>query len=155
MRSTVPTITLTRTIDAPVSQVFQAWTDPTLIQRWLAPQPCEVREASADARPGGRYTIVVVEPNGNVHTTSGEYREVVPGRRLMKTWFYDGPFGSDKTPSLLTVDFRELRPGVTQLTLTHAQLRDDAASKLASAGWALCLDQLASVFKQPAQAKVG
>jgi uncharacterized protein YndB with AHSA1/START domain len=94
-------ITLTRTIDAPVSQVFQAWTDSTLIQRWLAPQPCEVRQASADARPGGRYTIVVVEPNGNVHTTSGEYRAVVPGRRLVKTWSYAGPFGSDKNTVIL------------------------------------------------------
>ncbi len=117
MPATMPTITLTRTIHAPAVQVFQAWTDPALIRRWLAPHPCEVRQAIVDARPGGRYSIAVVEPNGNVHTTTGEYLEVVPGRRLVKTWVYAGPYAYDDTPSVVTVDFREVRPGVTELTL--------------------------------------
>jgi uncharacterized protein YndB with AHSA1/START domain len=146
MPATVPTIVLTRTINAPVAEVFQAWIDPVLIERWLAPHPCEVREATADARPGGRYSIVVVEPNGNVHTTTGEYREVVPGRRLVKTWAYDGPYGFDKTPSILTVDFREVGPGVTELTLTHAQLRDQEAFEGVGTGWALCLNKLAALL---------
>ena len=146
MATTVPTITLTRIIHAPVARVFRAWTDPSLIKRWLAPHPCEVREATADARPGGRYSITVVDPDGNVHTTTGEYREVVTGRRLVKTWFYDGFYGRDERPSLLTVDFREVRPGVTELTLTHAQLRDEEASEGAGAGWVLCLDKLAALF---------
>lgn len=156
MPTTVPTITLTRTINAPAAQVFQAWTDPALIRRWLAPHPCEVREATVDARPGGRYSIVVVEPNSHVHTTTGEYREVLPGRRLVKTWAYDGPYGYAKTPSILTVDFREVRPGVTELTLTHAQLRDEDAREGAGAGWVLCLDKLAALFDaSPPQGQVG
>jgi uncharacterized protein YndB with AHSA1/START domain len=148
--ATIPTITLTRTIDAPAIEVFRAWTDAALIERWLAPQPCVVREATVDPRPGGRYSIIVEEPNGNVHTTTGEYREVVPGRRLVKTWAYDGPYGRDETPSLLTVDFREVRPGVTELTLTHQQLRDTAASEGVGAGWRLCLNNLAALFPAPA-----
>lgn len=146
MPATVPTIILTRTIDAPAARVFQAWIDPALIRRWLAPHPYQVREATVDARPGGRYSIVVVDPQGIVHRTTGEYREIVPGRRLVKTWAYDGPFGSDTTPSILTVDFREVRPGVTELTLTHAQLRDQEASEGVGAGWVLCLDKLVALF---------
>lgn len=146
MPATVPTVTLTRTIDAPADRVFQAWIDPVLIQRWLAPHPYTVREATVDPRPGGRYSIVVVSPDGVVHTTRGEYREVVPGRRLVKTWAYEGPFGSDTTPSLVTVNFREVRPSVTEITLTHAQLRDEAASDGVGAGWVLCLDTLAVLF---------
>jgi uncharacterized protein YndB with AHSA1/START domain len=92
-----------------------------------------------------------VEPNGNVHTTSGEYREFVPGRRLVKTWAYDGPYGRDETPSILTVDFREVRPGVTELTLTHAQLRDKEASEGVGAGWVLCLEKLDALFAWTAE----
>lgn len=151
MDTSVPSITLTRTIDAPVASVFEAWIDPALIQRWLAPHPCEVREAIVDARPGGRYSIVVVDPEGNVHRTSGEYLELVPGHRLVKTWIYDGPFFSgDRTPSIVTVEFREVRPGVTELTLTHAQIHDEAGREGAGAGWVLCLDQLTHLFNAPA-----
>jgi len=114
--------------------------------RWLAPHPCEVRAVTVDAQPGGRYSIVVVDPNGNVHTTTGEYLEVVPGRRLAKTWTYEGPFDLDKTPTVVTVEFREVRPGVTELTLTHAQIRDDESREGAGAGWVLCLNQLAALF---------
>ena len=153
MPATVPAIKMTRIIDAPVAKVFQAWTDPALLKRWLAPHPFEVREAKADARAGGRYTIVVANGDDGPHTTTGEYLEVVPDRRLVQTWFYDGPYGRDETPSVLTVEFREVRPGVTELTLTHAKLRDDETSGGASAGWVLCLDKLAALFADPSGRK--
>ena len=56
----------------------------------MAPGPCEVIEATADARPGGLYRIVVRDPTGGRHVTSGEYQEVVPATRLVKTWVYEG-----------------------------------------------------------------
>lgn len=145
MPTAIPTVTMTRTIEAPVARVFQAWIDPALISRWLAPHPYEVREATADARPGGRYSIAVVGPDGDVHVTTGEYREIVPGRRLVKTWLYDGPFGRDDVPSVLTVEFREVRPGITELTLIHSQLRDAEAGEQVNGGWTLCLDKLAAL----------
>jgi len=53
-------------------------------------RPCEVFEATVDARPGGHYRIVVVGPAGERHVTTGEYREVVPAKRLVKTCAYEG-----------------------------------------------------------------
>lgn len=146
MATNVPTIRLTRTIHAPVAEVFRAWTDSALIQRWLAPHPYEVRDARADARPGGRYLIAVAEAGGELHTTTGEYLEVVPNRRLVKTWFYDGPFGRDETPSLLTVEFRAIGADATELTITHEKLRDLEARTGVGAGWTLCLDKLEALF---------
>lgn len=58
----------------------------------------------------------------------------------LKTWAYHGPFPYDSTPSLVTVDFRELRSGVTEVTVTHSQLHDYDARD--GAGWAPCLEQL-------------
>ncbi|HEY0782201.1 MAG TPA: SRPBCC domain-containing protein, partial [Thermoanaerobaculia bacterium] len=63
-----PSITVVRTLEAPVADVFFAWTDAAKLQRWLAPAPCTVLEATADPRPGGRYRLVVVDPQGNHHT---------------------------------------------------------------------------------------
>src|SRR5436190_1692376 len=96
----VPSITIVRTFAAPAAEVFAAWTDPALLLQWLAPDPCRLLEATADARVGGRYRLVVVTPAGDLHVTSGEYQEVVPGRRLVKTWVYEGPnTGGDQYPT--------------------------------------------------------
>ncbi len=144
MSSTAPATKITRTINAPAAKVFEAWTDADQLKRWLAPHPYEVREAAVDARPGGRYRVVAAIEGEEPHTTTGKYLELEPGSRLVKTWFYQGPLGDDVTPSVVTVDFREVAPGVTELTLTHAELRDDAD---ASEGWTLILDQLVALFK--------
>jgi uncharacterized protein YndB with AHSA1/START domain len=139
------TITMTRTIHAPALKVFEAWTDPQQIQQWLAPHPSEVRVATADARRGGRYTILVADPEGKLHTTSGEYRELVPGARLVQTWEYKGPNAAATVPSRLTVELREVSAGVTELALTHAELPDEKIAADANHGWELCLDQLAAL----------
>lgn len=138
-----PSITVIRTIPAPPAEVFAAWTDPALLRRWLAPGPCEVGEAEADPRPGGRYRIVAVEPDGTRHVTTGEYLEVVPGRRLVKTWVYEGDGRSaHRYPTLLTVDFHDTGAGATELVIRQDQLltaEDRAGNR---EGWRLCLNRL-------------
>ena len=65
-------ITIVRSFAAPVADVFAAWTDVVTLREWLAPDPCVVLEAAADARLGGTYRIVVRDPMGNTHVTSRE-----------------------------------------------------------------------------------
>ncbi len=98
---------------------------------------------SADARPGGHYRIVVVDAEGNRHVTSGEYRELVPGKRLVKTWVYEGKFSAvDRYSTLLTVDFRETGPRSTELTLHQDQLLTPEDREGNTEGWRLCFDKL-------------
>jgi len=140
-------ITIVRTFAAPVDEVFAAWTDAATMQAWLAPDPCVVIEASADARPGGCYRIVVRDPAGNTHVTTGEYRELEPGRRLVKTWVYEGPFHADRYPTLLTVDFRATGPAATEITLRQDQLVTDADRDGNREGWRLCFDKLDRILR--------
>jgi uncharacterized protein YndB with AHSA1/START domain len=149
----VPSLTIVRTFAAPVSEVFAAWTDPALIREWLAPAPCTLLEVAADARVGGRYRLVVVSPAGELHVTSGEYRELVPDRRLVKTWVYEGPnFGGASYPTLLTVDFRATGPDSTEITLRQDQLltpQDRAGNR---EGWRLCFQKLDALLSGSAAA---
>jgi uncharacterized protein YndB with AHSA1/START domain len=140
--SPVPSITVVRTIAAPVADVFAAWTDAALLRQWLAPDPCEVVEAEADARPGGRYRIVVVDPSGNRHVTTGEYQELIAGERIVKTWVYEGPFAPGPYPTLLTVRFRETGPRSTEITLRQDQLLTPEDREGNREGWRLCFDKL-------------
>ena len=49
---------VTRRFDVPVEQVFEAWVNPDLLQRWLAPT------VEVDARAGGHFRLEVSKPEG-------------------------------------------------------------------------------------------
>lgn len=135
-------LSITRRIGVPAAELYRAWTDPKLMARWFAPAPLHVVEVEADPRVGGKYRIVVAEAKER-HTTVGEYVELVPDRRIVKTWLYTGPidyFGGELT--LVTVDLNPLGEKLTELTLTHARLVSERAQRDTNEGWLLCLDSL-------------
>ncbi len=145
--SEAPSITVVRTFAAAATDVFAAWTDPALLRQWLAPGPCEVIEATFDARPGGQYRFVVRDPTGGKHVTSGEYQEVVPARRLVKTWVYEGAGAAvDRYPTLLTVDFRPTGPNSTEITLRQDQLLTVVDREGNREGWRQCFEKLQNVL---------
>lgn len=137
------TIVIVRTFAAPVAEVFEAWTDPALMQQWLAPWGCKVIEAVADVRPGGSWRVVVKPAIGGRTVTVGEYVEIVPNQRIVKTWVLKGrtPAAADY-PTLLTVEFRALGPDSTELTLRQDRLltRIDRAGN--RGGWRQCFNKL-------------
>ena len=83
-------IRFTRAFDAPRTMVWDAYTRPELVQRWLGAMPgwswavCEM-----DVREGGRYRWVWRGPDGAELGLGGVYKEVVPVERLVSTERYD------------------------------------------------------------------
>jgi uncharacterized protein YndB with AHSA1/START domain len=152
--SIAASITIVRSIGAPVAEVFAAWTSPALMKLWLAPDSCQVVEVSTDPRPGGLHRIVVQTPDGTRHVVSGEYREVVPSERLVQTWVAEGENPPvDNYPTLLTVEFRATSPNSTELTLRQDQLLTVYDREGNREGWRQCLNKLdAQLSRQPSSA---
>ena len=48
-----------RTYDAPVSDVWKAWTEPEQIKAWWGPDNVSIPECEVDLRVGGRIYIVM------------------------------------------------------------------------------------------------
>jgi uncharacterized protein YndB with AHSA1/START domain len=133
-------VCVTRRIAASPEQVFKAWTDAALLQRWLAPH------AEADARQGGRFRFEVSKPEGS-HIVAGVYREFMPDRRLVMTWVYEGPMApAEKMEALLTIDFR--RDGQnTEVILRHDNLTNPTYRETIQKGaWTKALDELEKVL---------
>jgi CheY-like chemotaxis protein/uncharacterized protein YndB with AHSA1/START domain len=144
-------VLLVRSFQVAPPQVFAAWTEPALLRRWLAPGDYVVAAAEADARVGGRYRIEVQGPSGDKHVVSGEYKELVPHRRIVTTWEYEGPKTRGREPAtLLTVELRETAPGVTELLLKHERLADAEGRDRLQQGWTGCLVKLDSLLHAPA-----
>jgi uncharacterized protein YndB with AHSA1/START domain len=83
-------IAMTRTFDAPRRLVFDAFTRPELIKRWLGVRAgwtmpvCEV-----DLRVGGKYRYVWRGPKGNDMGMGGVFREIVAPERIVATEKFD------------------------------------------------------------------
>ena len=119
LKVTTPTdreIALTRVFDAPRHLVFEAYTKPELLKRWLGVHAgwswavCEV-----DLRVGGAYRYVWRGPDGNEMGMGGVFREIVVPERIVATEAFDQSWypGSAVT----TVTLVE-QGGRTTLTLT-------------------------------------
>lgn len=141
-------LVVVRTFNATPERVFAAWTTTALVRQWMAPAPCVIVDASVDARVGGGYRVVVANPEGQVMvTTTGEYRELVPAKRIVKTWVAEGPNYPKPYHTLVTVDFREVEPGTTEVTIRQDQLLTEADRAGNREGWRLCLDRLDALLR--------
>lgn len=140
-------LTLTRTLKAPVAKVFRAWTGGSALRRWFGPSDAmTVVVADVDLKVGGRYRIVMQEADGTQHCVGGVYRVIEPDARLVFTWAWET---TPERESLVTVTLAPVEGG-TRLTLTHAQFADEAARDRHEHGWGGTLDRLGRHLAQSA-----
>ena len=135
-------LTLHRVIDAPVEAVYAAWTEPEMLRRWLAPGDAMVVRAVVEVAVGGTFLVEMRGADGRRWLTRGVYRDVVPHRRLVHTWRWEG----SEIETLVTVEFEPESPGRTRLTLTHARFAEDEARDEHVRGWAGCLEKLEALW---------
>lgn len=110
-------LVMTRTFAAPRQAVFDAYTRPELLRRWLGQMPgwswvtCEV-----DLRVGGRYRWEwKQEANGYVMGIGGEYHEIAAPARIVCTERFDDEWYPGGAIS--TLELRE-QPGGTLMVNT-------------------------------------
>ncbi|CAA0112690.1 Uncharacterised protein [Starkeya nomas] len=143
-------LVLVRRLNAPAGLVFSAWTDPKWLVRWLVPGAGALREAVIDPRPGGAYRLDGVDPDGTAYQLCGSYIEIVPERRIVASWCYEGAAGGLRgPPTRIEVDLRPLGVDACELTLTHGALSGEEAASLHRTVWTICLDRLAWSLAPP------
>ena len=120
-------IRMTREFDAPRELVWDAWTKPELVRRWLlGPDGWSFAVCDIDLRVGGAYRWVWrKETTGAEMTMGGIFREIVPPERLVSSEKFDDPWYEGE--SLVTTTFSE-RDGRTTVISTSLydtqQIRD-------------------------------
>ena len=141
-------IVMTRVFDAPRNLVFDAYTKPELLKRWLgvfggySMPVCEV-----DLRVGGTYRFVWRGPDGAEMGVRGVYREVVRPERLVHTEKFDEAWYPGE--SLITTVLAE-QGGKTTLTVTmryeSREARDAVLKSPMESGVAQSYDKLAELL---------
>jgi uncharacterized protein YndB with AHSA1/START domain len=112
-------VVVTRAFNAPRALVFDAWTRPELVSRWLLGPPgwtmpvCEM-----DVRVGGKYRWRWRNQQGAEFGFCGVFKEVVRPSRLVHTETYEpGDVRGEMGEALITAVLSE-KAGVTTHTMT-------------------------------------
>jgi uncharacterized protein YndB with AHSA1/START domain len=82
-------ILITREFDAPRDVVYKAMIDPKLIPQWWGPRNSTTRVDKMDVRKGGAWRFVNRSADGSETAFRGEYRELVPGERIVQTFEWE------------------------------------------------------------------
>lgn len=126
-------ITLTRNIEATPDRVYEFFTSS---EKWTLWQG---KKTTIEPRVGGRYEMVA--PNNGV--ARGEVVELIPDRRIVFTWGWEGHPDVPPGSSTVTID---LVPsgGTTTVVLTHTGLPEGEIG-LHQQGWDHYLTRLKNV----------
>lgn len=144
-----------RTLDAPVSAAWQAWTEH--LEEWWAPKPWTTRIVRLDLRPGGTFALDMRGPDGEGGPMTGIFLAVEPERRIVFTNSVDG-HGNPQTPQPVAI------VGVFEFTPQGDRTGYRAGARHWSAedmekhramgfaeGWGICADQLETVAQRLAE----
>jgi uncharacterized protein YndB with AHSA1/START domain len=121
-------IVITRDFDAPRPLVFDCWTKPALLKRWLfGPDGWSLATCDIDLRVGGAYRFVWHGPGGIVMGMGGVYREVVPPERLANTQLFDQDWTGGEVLGTLVLTERAGRTTTVNTLLYPSRLARDGA----------------------------
>lgn len=79
------TVTISRTFDAPIALVWEAWTSPEHLAHWWGPKGMKIDIIDHNFEVGGKWKYVMPMPDGNQFISEGTYSEITPMTKIITT----------------------------------------------------------------------
>jgi uncharacterized protein YndB with AHSA1/START domain len=141
-------IVMTRVFDAPRDLVFEAWTRPEFLRRWLLGPPgwsmpvCEI-----DLKIGGTYRYVWEGPGGVRMGMGGVYREIAAPGRIVATERFDEPWYPGEAVGTIVLTEKGGQTTLAQTIVYESREARDAVLKTPmEQGVAAGYDRLAEIL---------
>jgi uncharacterized protein YndB with AHSA1/START domain len=140
-------ISMTRVFNAPAQLVFDAWTKPELLKRWLGVRAGWTMEVcEVDLRVGGKYRFVWRGPDMTMGM-GGAYREVVPPTRLVSTEKFDEAwYEGEAIDTIVLVEQDGKTTVTTTVRFVSREVRDAVIKSGMASGVAESYDKLAELL---------
>lgn len=148
-----PLVTITRFFNAPLTRVWQAWTNEEMMKQWWGPEGYSSPSAKIDFRVGGKSLLAMKDPNGEIVWSGGVYKEIIPYKKIVTTdHFADkegnvisandvGMPGNWPLDCLITVEFSDGNEEQVKIIINHEgipkEMHDDCVE-----GWNSSINKL-------------
>ena len=156
-------MTLTRQFDAPVEQVWRAWSDPALVMGWWGPAGFTAPVARMDFREGGASLVCMRVPagyGGQDQYNTWTYQKIVPFQRIEFVQHFVDADGNRVSPGDLglpagipfevphVLTFKALDGGRTEMTVNEYGYPSGQLAAMSRLGMDQCLDKMALLLEQ-------
>jgi uncharacterized protein YndB with AHSA1/START domain len=132
---------LRRRFTVPRENVFRAWTDPAVLNRWWCPPGWSPAEIEVDLRVGGAYRIGMRKGESDPPVyVYGSFLEVQIPQRLVYTWHWENAF-EQMPQTRVTVEFVE-SSGTTEVVLIHENLPEIGVCLHHRTGWTAAWERI-------------
>jgi len=74
---------ISRTLNAPVTLVWEAWTQPEHITNWWGPNGFTTTILAMDFTPGGKWDLIMHSPDGKDYDNSSLFKEIIPYKKIV------------------------------------------------------------------------
>jgi uncharacterized protein YndB with AHSA1/START domain len=127
------TVSMERTFNASVADVWRVWNDADSIKKWWGPKGYTALVARNDVREGGSFLWAMKSEQGRMFWNTGTYKEVVANKKIVSTMSFSDESGKTipgsqvsvpgRWPDSITVivEFNE-REGKARVTVTEVDL---------------------------------
>src|SRR3954447_94943 len=144
-----------RTVEAPVEEVWSAWTDPQQLADWWGPDQFQtpVESVDIDLRPGGHVHLSMIQTdNGADYPVRFQVVEVVE-HELLVFFSPAQPELGLNTDTTTRIEFAD-EDGKTRMRLTDGPYEGDFA-EMTNMGWNQQFENLVQLLSRGAVSKAG
>ena len=143
-----PEARLVRRFASPLSLVYEAWTQPRHLERWLSPAgKIRMEVVEFDFREGGGYYF---RYTWGEQPLRGKFLTIEPEKSLVFTWLLQPPDLDAGKETLVSVWFRPCPNSETEVEVRHALFPDEPMRRRHLGGWTGALNRLGRLLLLPA-----
>jgi uncharacterized protein YndB with AHSA1/START domain len=130
-------ITVTRQFDFPQQQVWDAWTNSDILDRWWAPKPWRAETKNFDFRNGGFWHYAMVSPENEKHWGRFDYTSIDAPKSFEGADLFsdeNGVRADDRPQTNWRVEFNKSGSG-TLLVVEVTAAKTDTLEKILKMGF--------------------
>ena len=154
-------VVVTRTFDAPVQQVWKAWSDPAYVMQWWGPTGFTCQLAEMDFHEGGTSLVCMRAPQeygGQDLYNTWTYRKIDTHKRIEFIQHFTNQDRAQLDPAQIgippgvpkevrhVISFKELDGDRTEMTVTEYGYASEQTRDLSKLGLEQCLDKMVEIF---------
>jgi uncharacterized protein YndB with AHSA1/START domain len=154
---------LIRVFDAPVEQVWKAWSESEQVMRWWGPTGFTCPLAKMNFQEGGTSLVCMRAPKefgGMDMYNTWSYTKIVPTQRIEFILHFSDKDGNRLDPDKIglppgipkeiphVILFKSLGSNKTEITITEFGYASEEAVNISKSGMEQCLDKMAASFSK-------
>jgi uncharacterized protein YndB with AHSA1/START domain len=159
--NTTHNVVVTRSFDAPLERVWQAWSESDYVKQWWGPTGFTCPLAEMDFREGGTSLVCMRAPKeyggGDMYNT-WTYQRIVPMEKIEFIQHFTDKDGKKLEPATLglppgipesvrhVITFKTLDDDATEMTVTEYGYANEQVVEVSRMGMEQCLDKMAALF---------